>query len=410
MDKPPCIFVLPAPPLPLDQGYRLAAYDEIVQLSSLRSLHLLICVGGETDSGEIDVTRLQAIPGVESVSLLHFPIVQETRLQKSARLLKVFLTKGRILEDLGVDRLTNRVRELSQQHDAHEIHFSRTIMFLADASRDLRKSGGLITSFSAHNIEADETKADMSKSFSTGNYWKALWFWLKYYIVLKKELSACLHSRIVIALGYRDHLRLVKARVNSYFIPPFLHLQTATARPRGFPSQPSIVVLGNIGYHGARGGPELFLKIAIPRLKNGIPNVRVRIIGDDASSEVLSECSNQGISYEKYVADLETVWSEMSILAVPLLVDKGIRIRILEAAMRRIPVVCTRQAPTGFENPESFLCIAKDFESFASHCIRLLTIPEDYVRQQERIEAYLNSHLSLEIIRTKWKEAWSTCP
>jgi hypothetical protein len=152
-------------PLPLGQGYRHATYDEIVQLSSLRTLHLLICIGESTDTRGFNVMRVQLMPGVESVSLLHFPRVHETKVQQAVRLLKMLFAKRRILENLGVKILTNKIMELGDKHESREMHFSRTIMPLTDVSADLYKCGDFITSFSVHNIEADKTKFDMFKSF-----------------------------------------------------------------------------------------------------------------------------------------------------------------------------------------------------------------------------------------------------
>src|SRR3989339_1943229 len=62
------LLVLHAPPLPLNQGYRHAAYNDIIQLSRLRDLHILICNGKELvydfhpDSYELNRKKLITIP------------------------------------------------------------------------------------------------------------------------------------------------------------------------------------------------------------------------------------------------------------------------------------------------------------------------------------------------------------
>jgi glycosyltransferase involved in cell wall biosynthesis len=412
VQKPPLIVVLMGPPLPLDQGYRHGAYNDLVQLLKYRTLHLLICNGTliwdyDPSLVELNLRELRAIPGISSVTF--FPLNKDDRhmVWKAAEFIWNFIGTGRLLVGDGVFSLVRKIRDLSLEHNCSEVHFGMTASHFVDCAAAIRKFDHFAISFTAHNIEANEIKVDMEQALLRKSYGRAAWYWLKHTIVLSKELKACRGARFVIAIAYRDHVRFLQKGVNSRFIPPYVHMTTHVETPAQSPAMLTIVVLGHLAYSATGGGVEQFMNVVVPKLKERVPSVRVRLIGKDASAEVLAACKKYEVSYEGFVQDLNDVWREMSVLAAPLLVDKGIRIRILEATMRRLPVVTTVQGSTGFENANSFLCIAENFDSFAELCITLLTSKEEYETQRARIERYVNEYLSLPAIQEKWQEVWS---
>jgi hypothetical protein len=80
--KPPLIVALMGPPLPLDQGYRRAASNDLMQLLNFRSIHLLICNGTliwdyDPSLIELNLRELKAIPGISSVAF--FPLNKDDR-------------------------------------------------------------------------------------------------------------------------------------------------------------------------------------------------------------------------------------------------------------------------------------------------------------------------------------------
>jgi glycosyltransferase involved in cell wall biosynthesis len=413
--KPPLIVALMGPPLPLDQGYRRAASNDLMQLLNFRSIHLLICNGTliwdyDPSLIELNLRELKAIPGISSVAF--FPLNKDDRppFWKAADFLWSFLRTGRPLVGKAVFGLTGTIRGLSLEHKCREVHFGMTAPHFVDCAATIQKVDDLAVSFTAHNIEANEIKVEMQRALQRRSYVRAGWYWVKHAIALSKEMKVCRESRFVIAMAYRDHVQLLREGVNSRFIPPYMHTVTQSEIPAQSLAAPTIVVLGHLAYSATGGGVEQFMNLVVPRVKERVPSVRIRLIGKDASAEVLAACEKYGVFNEGFIQDLEDVWREMSLLATPLLVDKGIRMRILEATMRRIPVVTTVQGSTGFEKADSFLCIADDFESFAEQCIKLLTSKDEYQMQHERIESYVREHLSLPAIEEKWREVWSNPP
>jgi glycosyltransferase involved in cell wall biosynthesis len=261
-------------------------------------------------------------------------------------------------------------------------------------------------SFTAHDIDADKTLVRMRENITNKNYISVITNWLVYWILLWKEYHICRQSKFVITMAYRDYVRQAKRKVNVHFIPPFLHPVKANHTFRKPPPKPTLAVLGHLSFSAAGRGAEMFLNKVAPKVKEKIPDSEIKIIGKGLSKELISRCHALDVLYQDYVDDLEELWNEITVLASPLLVAKGIRIRILEAAYRGIPVVCTEHSSTGFCDPKKFLRTAKDFDDFADHCIDLLSNADSYNKEQVRIQKYFNENLSAEIIKSKWEQIW----
>ncbi|MDE3057020.1 MAG: glycosyltransferase [Bacteroidota bacterium] len=405
----PLLLVLPAPPLPLDQGYRHAAFNDLVQFARLRELHVLILTEYVYDfhpsQAELSRQVSLSLPGVKSVNFV--PVLPDWKCPFRKRLryyLSAFLRKGRVFEEINTERLAENMLELCNKYRCKEVHFGITHSIFVDVFFELRKMRrDILLSFTAHDIEAEAEKLSrVKRSVARGLYLEALYNWVEYRIYLWKETRACRLSRFVVCMAHADYGWLERKGVKAYFIPPFLQSVKPNHEVKPLPQQPVLAVLGHLAFSAAGGGVELFMEEVVPEVKKKVPNAVIKIIGKDANPKVLSLCEQWGIQLQEYVEDLEELWREITVLASPLLVAKGIRIRVLEAVQRGIPVVCTREAATGFEHPEGFLLVASNFEMFAEYCVELLRDPEAYRRQQERLGSYYERHLREDIIRQKW--------
>ena len=408
LNKPKVIFVLPAPPLPLDQGYRHVAYNDLVQLSKWRDVYVVMCNGNAVwdfapdEEGET-IKTLQSLPGISGVTVFRWELlVGKPRMLW--QMLRRLSLGGPVVAANGSANLAQMVDAIARKIQTQEIHFAMTSMLLVDASDRLRKMGNYKISFTAQNIEAYEMKVAADQARQNGRPFRWLWVLLYFRFIYKNELNACTRSRFVLTMAFRDHVFLTEQKVNSIYLPPYLHSVTQEHKPNHGAS--TVTLLGHLAFSATGGGVEKFVNIVVPKVKKELPHVRFRIVGKDVSSVVRDQCNRFDIEYSEYVEDINKVWAQTSILAAPLLIDKGIRIRILEALYKRVPVVTTVQASTGFIHAEDCLCIAKNFNEFSDQCIRLLSDPAEYNAQQEKIDKYFEKYLSSDAIEKKWKEIW----
>lgn len=402
------MFVLPAPPLPLDQGYRHVAYNDLVQLLKWRDVHVVMCNGNAVwdfapGSEEETIKTLRAMPGVLDVTVFRWELLVGKPRMLWQMIRQLFLGRP-ILAANGSAALAQAIDAIAREVQTREIHFGMTSILLVDASDRLREMDKYRISFTAQNIEAYEIKLAADQARKKGSFFRWLWILWYFRYVYKNELNACTNSRFVLTMAFRDHVFLTDQKINSIYLPPYLHSVTREHQPNSGAS--TVTLLGHLAFSATGGGVEKFVSIVVPKVKTELPDVRFRIVGKDVSTDVLDQCPRFGIEYSEYVEDISQVWAQTSILVAPLLIDKGIRIRVLEALYKRVPVVTTVQASTGFIHAEDCLCIAKNFSEFADLCIRLLSDPAEYKAQQERIDKYFEMYLSSDAIEKKWGEVW----
>ena len=103
------------------------------------------------------------------------------------------------------------------------------------------------------------------------------------------------------------------------------------------------------------------------------PRRRLHLFGDDA--EALA-ASGAGIDPHPAPADSRDAFAPGSLLVVPLRIASGVRMKILEAWARGVPVVATPEAAAGLgAEPGRELLLATTAEEFAGALARLAAEP-----------------------------------
>jgi polysaccharide biosynthesis protein PslH len=147
-------------------------------------------------------------------------------------------------------------------------------------------------------------------------------------------------------------------------------------------------------------GVEWFSREIYPIIRRKIPDVRFVIVGSRPPASIRRLATpTSGISVTGYVDDLTPIVDASSILVVPLHSGSGMRVKILEAFARGIPVVSTTVGMGGIDvRPDKHLLVADQPSAFASAVSMLLT-------DEERAERIARSARSLVESRYDWRVA-----
>jgi hypothetical protein len=185
------------------------------------------------------------------------------------------------------------------------------------------------------------------------------------------EGQAVLRSAATLALTAHDAQRLAELagvgnRVHHVPAPFPARLPAA---PRPLPGAPAVVLFGSGGWRPNEEGTRWFLEKAWPRVREVLPGAILHVVGASTtpSDDVLTRPAP---------SDSREVFAEGSVLVVPLQVASGVRMKILEAWARGVPVVSTSAGARGLDATDGReLLLADDSEAFAAALRRLHTEP-----------------------------------
>ena len=125
---------------------------------------------------------------------------------------------------------------------------------------------------------------------------------------------------------------------------PFPELPPGSGRLDG---DPPVVVFGSRGWLPNADSVAWYLKDVWPAVRAELPGAVLHLYGGDPGGDLATP--PPGVVVHPPPGDSAEAFPPGSILAVPLRIASGVRIKILEAWARGVPVVATRAALAGLE-------------------------------------------------------------
>jgi glycosyltransferase involved in cell wall biosynthesis len=125
------------------------------------------------------------------------------------------------------------------------------------------------------------------------------------------------------------------------------------------------------------------------------------VLAGPGSDEFLarSPAPVDGVRATGFVDDLTELFRASGIFAAPLTEGGGIKIKILEAMARGIPVVTTPIGAEGIaERDQDLVAWANDPESFADALVKTAQRPADAMRRAERARRHVEEHFSWDAV------------
>lgn len=179
-------------------------------------------------------------------------------------------------------------------------------------------------------------------------------------------------------------------------------VDTERLRPReSVPETCEILAYGSMHYAPNAEGIAWFMEKVLPMVLAEIPVARMKVVGKSPPQRIRKLAGSAGGSIEVtgYVDDLEPYFSQASVVVVPVLSGSGMRVRILEAMARGMPIVTTSLGAQGIavDDGKSAL-IADQPGEFAAAVVRLL-------RDQQLQTSLATNGRKLAVDRYHWATA-----
>lgn len=162
-----------------------------------------------------------------------------------------------------------------------------------------------------------------------------------------------------------------------------------------------VFAMGSMHYPPNADGIRWFAREVFPRVRAALPSATLTIAGRKPPKDLVRWASDdsRGIRIEGYVPDLQPYLARAAVVVVPVRAGGGMRVRILEAFARGVPVMTTTVGLEGIEAvPGRDVLVADEPAAFSEALVCLL--------QDEILQAQLaDAGRRLAVERYDWRMA-----
>lgn len=144
------------------------------------------------------------------------------------------------------------------------------------------------------------------------------------------------------------------------------------------PASLNILTVGTLYYPPNADGIRWFIREVFPMIRAKLPEARLTVVGKNPPPDFLkmAEDNNSGLVVTGFVPDLAPYFASSALAVIPVRAGGGMRVRILEAFARAMPVVTTTVGLEGIQAVSGRdVLVADDPSDFALAVIRLLKDP-----------------------------------
>ncbi len=177
-------------------------------------------------------------------------------------------------------------------------------------------------------------------------------------------------SRMVDALTVSKFMDRSRLGVSNCFVVPngFPEVQTVS---RGGSANPVFLMVGLFTYEPNAHAAEYFVDSVFPSIRTKIPRAEVRLVGKP--TERVQRLVRPGVTIVGEVEDLSGEYERAAAAVVPIRIQSGTRVKIIEAFARGVPVVSTPAGCAGLEvRNRVHLLVADEASVFADRCVELV--------------------------------------
>ncbi|MHB1131370.1 MAG: glycosyltransferase [Chloroflexota bacterium] len=368
-------------PYPPDSGPKIKTYGVIKYLALRHELHLLSFVRSQAEQ-ESALGLRSLCAGIGTVPLHRSPVRDLFYLTKSLLSGRPFLVErdDSLAMRCAVDGLLGRY-SFDAVH-ADQLSMAQFAVGLPVPVRILDEHNAVWTIVRrASNWEGWGPRRLLAE---------VEWRKLRYY-----EGQVCRQLDLVTVVSGQDYVALAEAAQAVFpteVIPIAVDTNELVFVPRG-PDARYLVSVATMFYPPNVEGVHWFARDVFPLIRLAAPETRFFVVGSRPPAKITRLARPEsGIAVTGYVADLEPILRECAIVVVPVHSGSGMRVKILEAFARGIPVVSTSVGIEGIDatNGEHLL-VADDPVAFARAVVRLLTRPAEAARLAQAARALVEA-------------------
>jgi glycosyltransferase involved in cell wall biosynthesis len=192
-------------------------------------------------------------------------------------------------------------------------------------------------------------------------------------------------------------------------LPPLLREPRSLAR--NYTGAPEFTFIGGFDYAPNLDGLDWFLSNCRIALQAALPNVVINVVGAGTERGLPSAAAWGGaVRFLGWVDDLDAVLAGSAALLSPLRTGSGVKIKVLEALARGLPVVATRAGVQGIEGGEQSGCLVGETPTeLASEMLRA-TDPQVNAALSTAARQAWDTRYSPAVVRVRYDEIFGLSP
>jgi glycosyltransferase involved in cell wall biosynthesis len=183
--------------------------------------------------------------------------------------------------------------------------------------------------------------------------------------------------------------------------------QRINPRPGTF----NILTMGTLYYPPNADGIRWFLMDVFPGIRKALPEAKLTIVGKNPPKDFLQVAGESGgsVIVTGYVPDIDPYFEDAAVMVIPVRAGGGMRVRILEAFARGMPVVTTTVGLEGIQaEPGLDVLVADDPYEFAQATIRILKDQEMQVRLSKNGRQLARDKYDWQVVLSKLEKVYES--
>ncbi|MCC7369110.1 MAG: glycosyltransferase [Chloroflexi bacterium] len=368
------LFLTQVLPFPADSGPKIKTFNVLRHLARKHTLHLVSFVRSEAEERDAEALK----EWCETVDTVR---IQRSTLRDVASLLTSW-GSGRpfLVERDDSDIFRCRVQQLLYLHNIDAVHADQLTMgqFAVDLPVRVRV------------LDEHNAVWTIVKRVARHEPWGArrLVAELEWRRVRSYEGALCraFDGVLVVSDGdLRDLEAAANASIRATVVPIAVDTDTFAFKPRTDRAR-HIVSMATMFYPPNAEGVAWFARDVYPLVRQELRDSTFYVVGSKPPEHIRELATAQpGIEVTGYVPDLNPYLDKSAVLVVPLHSGSGMRVKILEAFARGVPVVSTTIGVEGIEARHGeHLLVADTPEAFAQAVVRTVSQPDE---ARERAQA-----------------------
>jgi glycosyltransferase involved in cell wall biosynthesis len=188
-------------------------------------------------------------------------------------------------------------------------------------------------------------------------------------------------------------------------LPPLVHGPSQVQRRR--PNAPVFTFLGGFDYAPNVDGIGWFLEVCRQDVLAALPDVQIQVVGAKTHRGLPQAAAWGGrVRFLGWIDDLNQVLNDSVALLSPLRTGSGVKIKVIEALARGLPVVATPAGVQGIEANEATGCLVGVTPKSLAASMRVACEPETNERLSKAARRAWDRTYSPEVVCARYDEAF----